>query len=96
MTGGTYGVAAVAGPPLGGAFTDRLSWRWCFWSNLPVGAVTLVAVTFVFNSPKRQGSSDCPFLLSKIMRFDHFGTVMFVPAIICILLALQWGGSTYV
>lgn len=95
MTGGTYGIAAIAGPPLGGAFTDRLSWRWCFWINLPIGAVTFFAVAFLFKSPKRQGFGNCPSLLAKVMRFDPLGTVIFMPAIICILLALQWGGTTY-
>lgn len=29
------------------------------------------------------------------MQFDPIGTLLFIPAIVCLLLALQWGGTTY-
>ena len=35
MLGSLYGFSSVVGPLLGGALADNVSWRWCFWINLP-------------------------------------------------------------
>jgi MFS family permease len=45
---GVWGVAAIAGPPLGGYLTDALSWRWVFLLNLPFGllAILLLMVSY--------------------------------------------------
>ncbi|KAH8885024.1 MFS general substrate transporter [Thozetella sp. PMI_491] len=94
LIGGVYGVASVAGPLMGGAFTDQLTWRWCFYINLPLGAVTAVGVLVMLRPKAKVGAERVPFLV-LIKSLDPIGTLIFVPAIVCLLIALQWGGVTY-
>lgn len=88
-----FGISSVIGPILGGVLTDRASWRWCFWINLPFGGVALLTVLIFFKNPGRK-HADKNFK-QKIREIDLFGAFMLICGIVCLLLALQWGGSTY-
>jgi len=89
-----FGISSVIGPILGGVFTDRLTWRWCFWINLPIGAIAIITVIIFFKNPQRE-HSDLSFK-QKIDQMDLPGAFFLICSIVCLLLALQWGGTTYV
>ncbi|KXJ92627.1 efflux pump protein [Microdochium bolleyi] len=89
-------IGMILGPILGGVFTEFMSWRWCFYINLPLGAVT--AISLVFTNIPDQISKE-PLSLDLVRRllpqFDLIGFSLFAPAAVMGLLALQLGSSTY-
>ncbi|CAG8447353.1 24294_t:CDS:10 [Dentiscutata erythropus] len=90
MMGGCFGVASVVGPLLGGAFTDKVTWRWSFYINLPLGVITFISVVFLLHLPSPTSS-----IWSKLARIDWWGVITLISATILLLLPLNWGGSKY-
>ncbi|KAJ5577478.1 uncharacterized protein N7459_006442 [Penicillium hispanicum] len=94
IIGSTSGIATITGPLLGGVLTDKASWRWCFYINLPIGVITAFFITLFFQDARDKKQTEVRGL-SKLKRMDPLGILFFIPAIISILLALQWGGTRY-
>ncbi|KOS19947.1 putative HC-toxin efflux carrier [Escovopsis weberi] len=93
LFGAVFGVSSVLGPLVGGAFTTNVTWRWCFYINLPIGGVVMVFIFFLLHvhQPAREPIS----LKEGLTRINALGIAVLLPGVVCLCLALQWGGSIY-
>ncbi|WP_410594315.1 MDR family MFS transporter [Amycolatopsis sp. lyj-23] len=79
--GSVYGVASIAGPLLGGLFTDPLSWRWAFLVNVPVGLVALVLAARALPATVRRPRA----------RIDYAGALLLAGAATALVLITSFG-----
>ncbi|KAH5414444.1 hypothetical protein HBI47_152680 [Parastagonospora nodorum] len=90
MIGGVWALASSLGPVVGGVFTQKVSWRWCFYINLPFDGVAFIIILLFLDiqtpkTPLREG----------LKAVDWLGSLTMVGGVIMVLLGLEFGGITY-
>lgn len=94
IVGASYGLASVAGPLVGGVFSDKVTWRWCFYVNLPIGGVCAAIIWLFFHAPEASKPAQAT-LREKLLNIDLFGLVLLMSATVCYILVMQYGGQTH-
>lgn len=85
-----FALGSSLGPFIGGAIAQR-DWRWVFWINLPIAAVSLaLLVLFLHVNYDRQSSA-----ASRLRRIDYTGNAILIASVTAILIALSYGGTSY-
>ncbi len=85
MFGAVFGVSSVAGPLLGGFFTDGPGWRWIFWLNIPIGLAALFITSRALHMP----------IVRRDHKIDYLGAATIVAAVTSLLLYTSWAGPEY-
>ena len=85
LFGAVFGLSSVAGPLVGGYFAEH-NWRWIFYINVPLAILAIIACSWVLRLvPHRRHEHSV----------DYLGAALMVSSVVCLLLALSWGGSQY-
>jgi EmrB/QacA subfamily drug resistance transporter len=82
---GTFALAALLGPLAGGFFVDFLNWRWVFFVNLPIGAVSLFVVQRRLHLTRERVPRS----------LDVLGAIMLTLATTPLVVALLYAGEEY-
>lgn len=92
---GFIGAAGLcAAPPIGGGLIQRFGWRACFGISIPTNFIGFLFARYSMEENLVNPDTKLPFK-EKMKRLDFTGTLFFVPALTCLLMALQWGGIKF-
>lgn len=87
---GNITISNAIGPLIGGVLSEKASWRYLFWLNLPLSAITILVIAFCLPLKRVKGN-----IKKKLGQIDYGGSVLTVLATTLLLLPLNWGGTTY-
>ncbi len=86
IMGGVFALSSVAGPLLGGFFTEGIGWRWAFWMNLPLGVLAIASAVLFLHLPATGTTRP---------RLDVAGIALLALTSTALVLTSSWGGTTY-
>lgn len=90
ILGMVWALASAVGPVIGGIFTSQVSWRWCFYINLPISGVGMIILIFVLKlhnprTPIKEG----------LAAIDWTGSLLIIGGTLMLLMGLEFGGVKF-
>ncbi|KAG0048672.1 hypothetical protein BGZ83_006411 [Gryganskiella cystojenkinii] len=85
-----FAISALIGPVLGGAFVDKVSWRWCFWIQIALAVITVPTLAIMLKLPRPKGN-----IMEKIKSIDWLGTFFMAITAVFLLLPTNLGGNMF-
>jgi EmrB/QacA subfamily drug resistance transporter len=85
LFGAVFGISSLFGPLLGAYITDYISWHWVFYINIPLGIAAFMLVALFYKESMQHARQI----------IDWWGAITLVGAIVCLMFALELGGSEY-
>lgn len=90
IIGGAVALGYTIGPVIGGALSQKVSWRWCFWIDIPVSFGAMCVVVFVLPLKPVEGD-----MRRKLLVVDYLGAGLTLLGCSLVILPLIWGGVTF-
>nr|POF15251.1 mfs-type transporter [Quercus suber] len=90
VIGGTWALALAVGPVIGGVFTQKVTWRWCFYINLPLDGLAFIIILLFLkvDTPRTP-------IIAGLRAIDWLGNFTIVGGTLLFLFGLQYGGVTF-
>jgi MFS family permease len=89
--GAIFGISTIAAPSIGGALSQQVSWRWCFYINLPCAVVAAAGIIFILKTTKPLGTHLHKSFTwkEKLEEIDFVGTTLLSGFFVMIVIPIQ-------
>ncbi|KAL0952492.1 hypothetical protein HGRIS_006755 [Hohenbuehelia grisea] len=90
LTGIAWTFGSGAGPIIGGSLADRGQWRWLFYLNIPICALSGAFVFMFLRLPTPPGT-----MREKLRKIDWIGNFLVIASTAACVVALTWAGIEF-